>query len=194
MAVKSVPISAAVLGWAREEAGFTESDLAERVNRPTADIEAWEAGTAQPTQGQFTKLVKVLNRPSAVFFMSEPPTAAAMPTEFRSTSALDGHKLGPDEVNQIRWARRLQGITSWVLRDQGRRPVTLCVLCGTNPAYCHAHHIILWTPPTRDPTKIDNRALVCNPDQQWTTTALTGPAGSQHTRRRSSGPLTTGYG
>ena len=125
MAVKSVPISAAVLGWAREEAGFTESDLAERVNRPTADIEAWEAGTAQPTQGQFTKLVKVLNRPSAMFFMSEPPTAAAMPTAFRSSSALDGHKLGPDEVKQIRWARRLQGITSWVLRDQGRRPVTL---------------------------------------------------------------------
>ena len=29
------------------------------------------------------------------------------------------HKLGPEEARQIRWARRLQELTSWVLRDEG---------------------------------------------------------------------------
>ncbi len=43
-----------------------------------------------------------------------------------------------------------------LVRDQG------CVLCGANPAYCHAHHIVAWSPPARGPTDITNLALVCN--------------------------------
>ena len=61
-------------------------------------------GAALPTQGQFSKLVTVLSRPSALFFLPEPPTAAGMPTTLRSAPALAGHKLGPDEARQIRWA------------------------------------------------------------------------------------------
>ena len=125
MAATTVPISGGVLGWAREEAGLTEADLAERANLPVEDIRAWEAGSALPTQGQFSKLVTVLRRPSAVFFLPEPPAAAGMPTTLRSAPALAGHKLGPDEARQIRWARRLQELTSWILRDEGRKPVTL---------------------------------------------------------------------
>ena len=126
MATKTVSISGEVLRWAREESGFTESELAERVERAeTEDIKAWEAGTSQPTRGQFTKLVNVLKRPSAVFFLPEPPRAAGMPTMFRSSPALDGHKLGPDEALQVRWARRLQEIASWVLRDEGHEPARI---------------------------------------------------------------------
>lgn len=123
MATKTVPISGEVLRWAREESGLTEAELAERVERAeTEDIRAWEAGASQPTRGQFTKLVNVLRRPSAVFFLPEPPRAAGMPTMFRSSPALDGHKLSPDEALQVRWARRLQEIVSWVLRDEGLEP------------------------------------------------------------------------
>ena len=125
MAATTVPISGGVLGWAREEAGLTEADLADRVNLPVEDIRAWEAGSALPTQGQFSKLVTVLRRPSAVFFLPEPPAAAGMPTTLRSAPALVGHKLGPDGARQIRWARRLQELTSWILRDEGRKPVAL---------------------------------------------------------------------
>ncbi|MCY4069446.1 MAG: ImmA/IrrE family metallo-endopeptidase [Acidimicrobiaceae bacterium] len=125
MAATTVPISASVLNWAREEAGLTEADLAERVNLPVADIQAWEAGAALPTQSQFSKLVKTLRRPSAVFFLPEPPVAAGMPTSLRRATSLQGHKIGPDEARQIRWARRLQGLVSWILRDQSRAPVTI---------------------------------------------------------------------
>lgn len=38
MAVKNVPISGSVLGWAREEAGFTRLDLAERAKLPVENI------------------------------------------------------------------------------------------------------------------------------------------------------------
>ncbi len=43
-----------------------------------------------------------------------------------------------------------------VARDRG------CVLCGTSPSYCHAHHIVAWTAPAEGPTDIDNLVLVCN--------------------------------
>ena len=48
-----------------------------------------------------------------------------MPTSLRSAPALGNHKLGPEEARQIRWARRLQELTSWVLRDQGSPEVHL---------------------------------------------------------------------
>ena len=69
-------------------------------------------------------------------------------------------------------------------RDRG------CVLCNADPTYCHAHHIVPWTPPARGPTDIDNLALVCNrhhhhihqhhltlirgPDRTWATSPATG--------------------
>lgn len=125
MAAKTVPISGSVLGWAREEAGLTRLGLAERAKLSVEDIGAWEAGTGLPTKGQFSQLVKILKRPSAVFFLPEPPSSASMPTALRRAPGLGAHKLGPDEMHKIRWARRLQEITSWVLKDDGKSPVVL---------------------------------------------------------------------
>ena len=121
----TVPISGRVLSWAREEDCLTKSDLAQKVEVSVESITSWEAGKTRPTRGQFTKLVKALRRPSAVFFLPEPPVSAGMPTELRSAPALDGHQLGPDEARQIRRARRLQQIMSWLLRDEEQEPVTL---------------------------------------------------------------------
>lgn len=125
MAVKNVPISGGVLGWAREEAGLTRLGLAERAQLPVEGIEAWETGAELPTKGQFSKLVKALKRPSAVFFLPEPPASASMPTALRRAPGLGGHRIGPEEALQIRWARRLQEITSWVIEDSGQNPAVL---------------------------------------------------------------------
>ena len=45
-----------------------------------------------------------------------------------------------------------------IARDGG------CVLCGADPRWCQAHHIVPWQPPARGPTNIDNLALVCGHD------------------------------
>lgn len=44
MAVKKVPISGSVLGWAREEAGLTRLDLAERAKLSVENIKIREPG------------------------------------------------------------------------------------------------------------------------------------------------------
>ena len=56
---------------------------------------------------------------------------------------------------------RLASDAQWralIARDGG------CVICGAEPQWCQAHHIIPWQPPTRGPTDIDNLALVCGHD------------------------------
>ena len=45
-----------------------------------------------------------------------------------------------------------------IARDGG------CVICGADPRWCQAHHIVPWQPPARGPTNIDNLALVCGHD------------------------------
>ena len=125
MADKTVPITAQVLAWTREEAGLTQVELAERAKLAVEWIRAWEAAESRPTKGQFSELVRVLKRPSALFFLPEPPVEAGMPTALRSAPALGNRKLGPEEARQIRRARRLQEVTSWVLRDEGSADVRL---------------------------------------------------------------------
>lgn len=117
MAKQLVPINGSVLRWAREEVGLTESALAEAVKADTSDVHAWESGESQPSKGAFSKIVEVLKRPSAVFFLPEPPIAAGLPTSLRNAPGLGAHKLDQAEVRQIRWARRLQEVVSWALRD-----------------------------------------------------------------------------
>ncbi len=119
MAHKTVPITAQVLAWSREEAGLTQVELAKRARLAVESIQAWEAAESRPTKGQFNRLLRVLNRPSALFFLPEPSVEAGMPTSLRSAPALGDHRLGLMETRQIRWARRLQELISWVLKDEG---------------------------------------------------------------------------
>lgn len=122
---QTVPISGPVLKWAREEAGLSRAELASKVRIDVDDLKLWESDKAKPTRGEFTRLVQRLGRPSAIFFMNEAPKNAGMPTSLRKAPALGKHALGPEETKQIRWARRLQEITSWVFDDAGDAEVDL---------------------------------------------------------------------
>jgi Zn-dependent peptidase ImmA (M78 family) len=121
---QSVPITGSVLRWAREEVGLSQEQLADSVKVDPSDVEAWEVGESAPSKGNFSRLVTVLKRPSAIFFLPDPPIQAGLPTSLRNAPGLGQHKLGQDEVRQIRWARRLQEIASWSLRDGHEGPLS----------------------------------------------------------------------
>ncbi|MCY4102236.1 MAG: XRE family transcriptional regulator [bacterium] len=125
MPTQGVPITGSVLAWARAESGLSQSELAESLKVDQDEVESWERGTALPGRGNFSKLVKVLERPSAVFFLPEPPTRSAVPTSFRNAPGLSDHLLGKDEIRWIRRSRRLQDLLSWVQQDSGAEPVSL---------------------------------------------------------------------
>lgn len=125
MAKQLVPINGSVLRWARKEVGLSQAEFATILKVERSDLAEWEQGESMPSKGIFTRIVEKLKRPSAVFFLPEPPTGAGLPTALRNAPGLGSHKLGQNEVRQIRWARQLQDVVSWALRDAGDQPVEL---------------------------------------------------------------------
>lgn len=121
-AATEVPITGSVLGWAIDEAGFSEAEVARRVKVDVTTLQAFITGTQRPNKTQFSKLVDAVRRPSAIFFMPEPPARAALPTRFRSSP--EGHDLGPAAIREVRKARRLQEVMSWLLRQDDGSPDT----------------------------------------------------------------------
>jgi len=121
-----VPITGAVLEWAMDQGGYEDTDVAARCGVTPTDVARWRAGTAQPTKTQFSRLVTLLKRPSMLFFLPDPPTDAGIPASFRHPPGEDTQrKLLPVEARSIRTARRLQKISTWVLRKRGGEPIEL---------------------------------------------------------------------
>ena len=69
MAREQIPVTPAVITWARERAGFSIIEASEDFRK----IEAWEAGESFPTYPQLEQLAKKFKLPIAVFFFPAPP-------------------------------------------------------------------------------------------------------------------------
>ena len=68
-------------------------------------------------QGQLTRLAKVLRRPVAVFYRSEPPQSDSKLLQLRTGRGAKNRSLTPDERFQVREARRRQRWISELLSD-----------------------------------------------------------------------------
>ena len=80
-------ITPEVLAWARTSAGFSQEEIAEKLNQKSATreaIDAWEQGSAQPTYTQLENLAKIYKRSIAIFFFPSPPEEPALNEKFRS--------------------------------------------------------------------------------------------------------------
>jgi len=82
------PITGAVLRWAREEACLTPEELAARLKVAPELVLKWEDGQEAPLRTQFKRLARVLRRPSAIFFLPEPPKRPSVLARFRQTDDL----------------------------------------------------------------------------------------------------------
>jgi Zn-dependent peptidase ImmA (M78 family) len=68
---EEIPITPSVLAWARQRAGLTLKEAAEKFTH----IAAWEAGTSFPTYPQLERLADEFKLPVAAFFFPDPPIA-----------------------------------------------------------------------------------------------------------------------
>jgi Zn-dependent peptidase ImmA (M78 family)/transcriptional regulator with XRE-family HTH domain len=111
---RSVKITGSVLRWFLRGAGLTEDEFARKLKVSPEVIRAWEDDKANPSLTQFRKLVQVLKRPSAAFFLPEPPHITRPAAEFRKPPDREGRDLLPNEANWIRAAKRVQSFVSTV--------------------------------------------------------------------------------
>jgi transcriptional regulator with XRE-family HTH domain len=117
MRYEPVPITPAVLTWARERAGFT----IEEASQTFAKIYLWETGEALPTYPQLEALADKFKLPVAVFFFPEPPDLPPISESFRT--------LPDAEFDQL--PRRVR----FLLRKASALQMNRSELCqGQNPS------------------------------------------------------------
>ena len=121
-----VPITGLVLDWAMREAGVDDEELAERCSTEASVVAQWREGETKPTKTQFRALVSRLRRPSAIYFLAEPPREDPTLRAFRYPPATLGERdLSDPEVRAIRTAERIQRIARWVREQRGDSLVEL---------------------------------------------------------------------
>jgi Zn-dependent peptidase ImmA (M78 family)/transcriptional regulator with XRE-family HTH domain len=80
MRYEELPVTPAVIKWARVRAGVTVEEASKTFKR----IEAWEDGQSLPTYPQLEQLAEAFKVPVAVFFFPEPPEMPSISQTFRT--------------------------------------------------------------------------------------------------------------
>lgn len=95
----SIRINPEVLSWARQSAGLTVEEAADKLNlsssaKSTAadKLAAMEAGEKQPTRIQLSAFANVYKRPLLTFYLSEPQKRGQRGQDFRQTPDARGQR------------------------------------------------------------------------------------------------------
>lgn len=118
-----VPITGDVLDWAIKEGGFTVPAFADRIGTDVESLRAWISESEAPSKTGFAAIVDVLRRPSAMFFLPQPPTQTSLPPKFRRAPGPHPRNVTPYERIEIRWALSLQEVARDVMIDLENEPV-----------------------------------------------------------------------
>ncbi len=95
---RSIPalVNPLLLIWARNEAGFTNEEVAYKIKRSVNELRAWESGEEKPTLRQAEKLAQIYKKPYSVFTLSEPPRTTPLATEYRRLPNVTPGKESPE--------------------------------------------------------------------------------------------------
>ncbi|MCC7493927.1 MAG: ImmA/IrrE family metallo-endopeptidase [Fimbriimonadaceae bacterium] len=104
-------INGDVLTWSRQMAGLEPHELAKRAAVRLDDLLAFEAGRSRPTVPQLGRLAKACLRPSAVFFLPQPPPESPRVADLRQLPEGTPAAWSYELRRQIRYVERRQ---AWV--------------------------------------------------------------------------------
>lgn len=112
----ALPVTPAVIQWARSRAGFSVEDAQKYFKR----IAAWEAGEAAPTYVQLEQMAEKFKCPVAVFFFPAPPALPELEGSFRTLTAEDFAQIPRTVKVFLRKAQAMQLNLSEL--NDGRNP------------------------------------------------------------------------
>ena len=136
----TVDITGSLVEWAINEAGLTIPEAAEKARLSAESIRAWISDNASPTRVELRRLADAVHRPVALFYLPEPPTVANVPPALRRLAGADQRQLTPDQLRQVRRARRVQRLLASLLAEEGVEPTELPYFPpGHDPATVGAH-------------------------------------------------------
>lgn len=111
-----VDIELSVLKWLIDSSGWSNDEIAKRLNTSTQNIQKIVAGEKKPTFRQLQELSGIFKRPIAAFLLSKPKAEKPKPKDYR---------LLPDKVDKfdkktllvLRKTRRLQELSKELSRN-----------------------------------------------------------------------------
>jgi Zn-dependent peptidase ImmA (M78 family)/DNA-binding XRE family transcriptional regulator len=98
-------ITAEILVWARNDAGYSIERAAEKLNISVERLGRWEAGELRPTIAQLRKIAVLYKRPLSVFYLPRPPKSFQPLRDFRRFPDQTEMPLSPNLIYEIRLAR-----------------------------------------------------------------------------------------
>ena len=101
---EALPITPAVVRWARERAGFS----IEEMRKTFKSIEKWEDGSAFPSYTQLEGMADKFKIPVAVFFFPSPPKVPSIGETFRTLPDYEFEQLPPRMRLLLRKAKSFQ--------------------------------------------------------------------------------------
>lgn len=116
MAGEQMPVTPALVTWARERAGFSIEQATTRFKK----IAAWEVGEGGPTYPQLEDLADAFKVPVAVFFFPKPPKVPSITESFRTIPAAQLDMIAPRIRLLLRKAKAFQ--LSLAELNGGRNP------------------------------------------------------------------------
>jgi Zn-dependent peptidase ImmA (M78 family) len=96
MPYEELPVTPAVIRWARMRAGLSIADASKAFKR----IQEWEEGDTSPTYPQLEQLADALKVPIAVFFFPGPPQVPDIAETFRTLAEADFEHI-PSKVRLL---------------------------------------------------------------------------------------------
>ena len=115
-------VEGSVLSWARESAGYSVFDIAERLGKSDREVEDWEMGRGYPPISQIRKLAGFYKRPISDFYLPAPPKERPLPHDFRRSPGEISGRYSPALRIQLRLARERQDIAKYLHEDMRTLP------------------------------------------------------------------------
>jgi Zn-dependent peptidase ImmA (M78 family)/DNA-binding transcriptional regulator YiaG len=108
-----------LLTWARDSAGFSVPEAAEKLHLDPDRLAAWEAGDDAPTIPQLRRVAQLYRRPLAVFYLQEVPGDFQVIRDLRRLPGTGMRRMPPQLRLEIRRASQLRALALELLEDAG---------------------------------------------------------------------------
>jgi Zn-dependent peptidase ImmA (M78 family) len=121
--VKSVKalINPTMLGWARDQAGYSLADAAHKLGLDEDRLQGLEQGAETPTFAKLLDLADLYKRPVSLFYLKEPPKSWQPIQDFRRLPGAEGG-FSPQLIYAIRLARERREV-ALAVRSELNDPV-----------------------------------------------------------------------
>lgn len=116
---RPVPITPEVLDWAIRTSGYSQNEIADKLDISPSTLRSWIAGNEKPGLTGLRRLAILLKRPLATFLLPAPPRSASVHVEFRHPPGEARRSLNSVEVNNLREASRIQRGLASILSQIG---------------------------------------------------------------------------